>query len=231
VINLVSNSTNPSANSSGRFKNANLVQAWLILLLALLFGSALAAVQVQLSDKIAANKLNEALSQVPALIWGESEAGQSEPTGSIKITPGSVVVDKNGKPTPYNVYRVVQDDRLKGWVIKATGQGYGDKLELLIGSDADLKKLTGLYVLEQKETPGLGAKIITPEWRSQFVGKVTDVPLQVVKGGQRGAATIDAITGATISSRSVTTIVNATISSLKGHLNADGKGFSERSIP
>ena len=230
---MESNTANTPTGSTGRFKNANLVQAWLILLLALLFGSALAAVQVQLSDKIAANKLNEALSQVPALIWGESEAGKSPPVapGSIQITPGTIVVNRNGKPTPYSVYRVVRDNALQGWVIKATGQGYGDKLELLIGTDADLSKITGLFVLEQKETPGLGAKIVTPEWRGQFVGKPTDMPLKVIKGGQQGADTIDAITGATISSRSVTAIVNTAIGSLKGHLNAAGKGFIERPMP
>ncbi|KKL16433.1 hypothetical protein LCGC14_2495630, partial [marine sediment metagenome] len=35
----------------------------------------------------------------------------------------------------------------------------------------DATKITGLYVLSQKETPGLGNKIENPEWRGQFVGK------------------------------------------------------------
>ncbi len=228
---MESTTVNPSTDSSGRFKNANLVQAWLILLLALLFGSALAAVQVQLSDTIAANKLNETLAQVPALIWGESRAGQPEAPASVQITPGTILVEKEGKPSPYNLYRVAQGNHVAGWVIKAAGQGYADKLELLIGVDADLKNITGLFVLEQKETPGLGNKIILPQWRGQFIGKQTDTPLQVIKGGQRGAHTIDAITGATISSRSVTAIVNATIGNLKGQLDSEGKQFSERPMP
>jgi electron transport complex protein RnfG len=213
-----------SSQSTGGFKNSNLVQAWLVLLLALCFGSALAAVQVQLSDTIAANKLNETLEQVPALIWGENPIPES-----VQITPGSLKVAKNGQASSYILYRVAKDNKLTGWVVKAGGQGYGDKLELLIGTNADVQKITGLFVLEQKETPGLGNRISEPEWRNQFVGKSTNTPLQVVKGKGQGPATIDAITGATISSRSVTAIVNKTIADLKGRLDATGGQFTKRS--
>lgn len=215
-----------SSPSPGGFKNSNLVQAWLVLLLALCFGSALAAVQVQLSDTIAANKLNETLAQVPALIWDKAP-----PPESVQITPGTLNVEKNGRASTYTLYRVNQDSKTAGWVVKADGQGYGDKLELLIGTDADVQKITGLFVLEQKETPGLGNRISEPQWRNQFVGKSTANPLEVVKGKGQGPATIDAITGATISSRSVTNIVNATIGNLRGRLDASGGQFTERSQP
>jgi len=65
-----------SAGAFGRFKNSNFAQAWLILVLALIFGSALAAVQVNLSGVIAANKLNETLERVPELIWGTATAAK-----------------------------------------------------------------------------------------------------------------------------------------------------------
>jgi electron transport complex protein RnfG len=215
-----------SSQSAGGFKNNNIVQAWLVILLSLCFGSALAAVQVQLSDTIAANKLNETLEQVPALIWGEGKAPPS-----VQITPGAVSIPKNGQTSSMNVYRVAQDNKVAGWVVKADGQGYGDKVELLIGTDADVQKITGLFVLEQKETPGLGNKISEARWRAQFAGKSTATPLQVVKGKGEGPATIDAITGATISSRSVTAIVNTTIANLRGRLESRGEQFTERSKP
>ena len=63
------------------------------------------------------------------------------------------------------------------------------------------------------------------------MGKSTATPLQVVKGKGEGPATIDAITGATISSRSVTAIVNTTIANLRGRLDAKGEQFTERSKP
>jgi electron transport complex protein RnfG len=53
-------------------------------------------------------------------------------------------------------------------------------------------------VLQQKETPGLGTKIETPEFREQFYGKnLSEFQLNVKKDG----GDVDAITAATISSR------------------------------
>lgn len=204
--------------SNGGWKNSNLVQAWLVLLLALCFGSALAAVQVNLSGIISANKLNETLDRAPELVPGTGSgtaAGQA--STAVEVAPGSVSINTGTKTVTYPLYRVSRNGTLAGWVLKAGGQGYADKIELLLGLDPDQETITGLFVLEQKETPGLGNKIITPEWRGQFVGKKTKAPLTVVKKGKADNA-IDAITGATISSRSVTAIVNRTIGDVRGRL-------------
>ena len=53
--------------------------------------------------------------------------------------------------------------------MKTKGQGYADTIERLLGLSTDFRSITGLFVLDQKETPGLGNKIITDAWRSQFV--------------------------------------------------------------
>jgi electron transport complex protein RnfG len=204
--------------SNGGWKNSNLVQAWLVLLLALCFGSALAAVQVNLSGIISANKLNETLDRAPELVPGAGGAAESkEVRAAVEVAPGSISVNSGAKSVSYPLYRVLRNGTLAGWVLKAGGQGYADRVELLLGLDPDQETITGLYILEQKETPGLGNKIITPEWRGQFVGKKTKAPLVVVKKGKADNA-IDAITGATISSRSVTAIVNRTIGDVKGRL-------------
>ena len=52
------------------------VQAWLVLALALFYGAALAGVHMQLSPKIAQNKINETLEKVPELVLGEVTAEQ-----------------------------------------------------------------------------------------------------------------------------------------------------------
>ena len=200
-------------------------------MLALIFGSALAAVQVNFSGVIAANKLNEALERVPELIWGTATAAKlvSE-NASVDITPGTVTVKKDHKTAYYNLFRVIHESKLTGWVIKAGGQGYADKIEILIGLDPDVNTITGLFVLEQKETPGLGNKIVFPRWRNQFIRKKTNTPLVVAKGNIQGPNTIDAVTGATISSRSVTGIVNRTIDDVKGRLTPETIRFHERQL-
>ena len=115
---------------------------------------------------------------------------------------------------------VASKDLNFGWVAKAAGQGYADKIELLVGLDSSAQALTGIFVLEQKETPGLGNKIVTNEWRSQFKGKGTARELVVVKGGAKAPHEIDSITGATISSKTVSDIVNATVNDLRSSLAA-----------
>ncbi len=219
------------AGPAGGFRNSNLAQAWLVLILALGFGAALAAVQVNLTGTIAANKLNETLDKVPELVWGEAAAGKmNSPTVSPKITPGILAVKKESKNRAYPLYRVTYKERVVGWVIKAGGQGYADKIDLLIGLDHDAKTITGLFILAQKETPGLGNKIISSQWRNQFVGSTTHKPLVVEKGNGQASKPniIDAVTGATISSRAVTGIVNRTIGDIKGHLTPAFIRFTER---
>ena len=220
-----------SAGAFGRFKNSNFAQAWLILVLALIFGSALAAVQVNLSGVIATNKLNETLERIPELIWGTTKAVKlAIENASVDITPGTVMIKKDHKTAYYSLFRVVHESKLAGWVIKAGGQGYADKIEILIGLDPGENTITGLFVLEQKETPGLGNKIIFHVWRDQFIRKKTDTPLVVAKGNVQAPNAIDAVTGATISSRSVTGIVNRTIGDVKGRLTPETIRFYERQL-
>jgi len=207
-----------------RFRSSNLAQAWLVLVLAIFFGTALAAVQVNLSGIILENRQNEIFEKVLELIWGAADA----PKKDVEIIPGTLSIRSGVKTKTFSLFKVVHQKNLAGWVIKAGGQGYADKIDLLIGVDPEVKTLTGLFILDQKETPGLGNKITLPEWRRQFLGKSTARPLVVTKGAPGDGATIDAITGATISSRSVTRIVNQVMGAVKGNLNPETIQLSER---
>jgi electron transport complex protein RnfG len=172
-------------------KNSYLGQAWLVLAISLVFGALLAGVQVGLAAKIAANKLNETLDQIPNLVPGgvadKSEEVQMGDRAAFKV------MDADGKHI--------------GWVIKAAGNGFADRIELLIGMDAEAKMITGLYVLDQKETPALGDNIKKADFRDRFNGKPTDVALSASQT-PTGPDQIQAISGATISSQSVCDIVN-----------------------
>lgn len=221
---------NIPAGPMDRFRNSNLAQAWLVLLLAMSFGAALAAVQVNLSGIIAANKLNETLEKIPELVLGPTKDQTTTADASaLKIKPGTMRIEKQDKTKTYAVYQATRKGQPVGWVVKAGGQGYADKIELLVGLDPQIETITGLFILEQKETPGLGNKIIFPEWRGQFIGQKTLKPLTVVKGvSTANGNAIDAITGATISSRAVTDIVNRTTDDMKGQLTPSSVQFIER---
>ncbi len=201
-----------------------LFQAWLVLTLAIIFGTCLAAVHVNLSERIAQNKLNETLEQIPGLIWNEGENGTS-----VEIHSGRIIVKKKNRTLYYPVFQVMDEGKPAGWVIKAAGQGYAGSIELLLGLNPAGDTISGLFILEQVETPGLGNKIAFPAWLNQFAGQRTAEPLAVVKGGKTVPGTIDAITGATISSKGVVGIVNRTVSETRGLLAPDHINFIERS--
>lgn len=174
-------------------KKNYILDAWLVIALSLGFGAALAGVQSGLSARIAENKLNDSLSQVPALVPGSTR-------GVREVSDGRTV------------YQALDEaGQRAGWVVPGTGQGFADRIEVLVGMDAAAERITGIYVLDQKETPGLGDNVTRADWRSQFAGKSARSPLRVVKTGARSAEEIDGYTGATISSEAVTRAVNEAV--------------------
>lgn len=195
-------------------KNNYIVQAWLILILAVCYGGVLAGMQLSLAPIIAENKINETRQQVPELVLGSEKAGTQ-----LEIEPQTVTIEKGGKNISYTVFKASKDGKTIGWVAKNKGQGYADKVELLLGLNPKADAITGLFILDQKETPGLGNKIIDSSWRKQFLGKKTDINLAVVKTGAKAPNEIDAITGATISSRTVCNIINVAVTDLKEPLS------------
>ena len=184
-----------------RRKRGYLAQAWLVVLLATGFGVALAGVDLALKDEIAANKRRDTLGRIPKLVPGAQKGQVAKVAGKL-------------------VYRAVgPDGRQVGWVVPASGQGYNDRIELLIGLNPEALTLTGLYVLDQKETPGVGNKITSPKlFLDQFAGLVLDKALKVDKDDP--ASTIHAISGATISSRAVCDIINGAVEQLGKTLRA-----------
>jgi len=99
----------------------------------------------------------------------------------------------------------------KGYVVLANPNGYGGAVNIAVGIDKDLI-VTGVYVISQAETAGLGANCTKSEWLKQFVGKTEDI--EVTKNGASGNQ-IDAISSATITSKAVTKGVNDAINAVK----------------
>jgi len=198
----------PAMSETPEKQGGHISQAWLVILLAVLYGGALAGVQTTLGPIIEKNKKDETLGKVPQLVKGAA-VGE---TVEIQLAgvDGSLQM----------VYRVCADDADKthqGWVLPAGGKGFADRIEVLIGLNADASVITGLYVLDQKETPGLG-DYITDQKRflDQFSGRSADRPLTIAKGDPAGDGNqIRPLTGATISSKSVADIVNSAIANFQ----------------
>ena len=108
-----------------------------------------------------------------------------------------------------------------GFALEAQGFGFQDVISLIFGYDPQTQEVLGMKVLENKETPGLGDKIVKD---SAFVAGFEGVraPLVGVKADRNTGQPdqVDMITGATISSKAVIRIINDRIAQLKDLLAA-----------
>lgn len=139
------------------------------------------------------------------------------------LPPGVKAIDTRTDPADKSlvIFLGYSDDAKKNLVGYAvpglSANGYGGDIRLTVGLTPD-RKVVSYQVLAANETPGLGAKLGTPEFASQFAGQPA-ASLKVKKDG----GTIDAITGATITSRAVCGAIadaNARLDRLEGKAEA-----------
>ena len=93
-----------------------------------------------------------------------------------------------------------------GYALKIVSSGSQGNIEMMVGVDAE-GTVTGVSIVNNSETFGIGSRVMSNEngVLDQFKGMSSaDAPLTVGKN-------VDAITGATVSSRGVTTGVNAAL--------------------
>jgi electron transport complex protein RnfG len=107
---------------------------------------------------------------------------------------------------------------LVGVAVEASGQGFQDVIRVLYGYAPGRGCVVGMKVLESKETPGLGDKIMKdPRFRANFDaldarlgedGSTLAHAIELAKKGEKTDAwQVEAITGATISSRAIASIL------------------------
>jgi len=104
-----------------------------------------------------------------------------------------------------------EDGTLLGYAIPADGAGFMDTIKLIYGFDPRKREIVGMQVLDSRETPGLGDKIIyDEEFHQNFKELKVEPRIVGVKVAEkpRPSNEVDTITGATISSEAVISILN-----------------------
>lgn len=120
----------------------------------------------------------------------------------------------------FSYYVGRKDGEVLGHSYTVQTKGYGGLIEAAVAVDA-VGAVRKVVILSQSETPGLGAKIGDERFLSQFVGKKgADTGLELSKlGGE-----IDAVTGATISSRAVLAAVKDALALEERRRTSTGAG-------
>ncbi len=93
-----------------------------------------------------------------------------------------------------------------GLVVVSTFKGYSGEITIIVGISND-RKVTGIQVLSDNETPGLGKKVAENIFTQRFINKDAGL-LFSVKKSDKNVNVVDAITGATISSNAMVQATN-----------------------
>ena len=127
-------------------------------------------------------------------------------TGIFAETEGDVIEYEtlaNSNPAVNDVYLVSKNGEGAGFCVNITAKGFGGDLTLMIGYNYD-GSVKGVQVISHAETPGVGTKALVDGHLSQYTGKSGE--LTISKGS---SADVEAVAGATISSKAVHAAVNS----------------------
>lgn len=141
-----------------------------------------------------------------------------------KMMPEADKIEKLGDWHPHEkhaeYYVAKKDGKPIGYVVETYGKGYSSYIDILFSVNNDFV-VQKMEILHQAETPGLGDDVSTPAFKKQFAGK-DEQHLKVEKN--ETTENIQALTGATISSRAVTEDgVKKGLIFLKEALNNNGR--------
>jgi electron transport complex protein RnfG len=149
------------------------------------------------ADRIEKMRLREQLNAVKD-VCPEAEAAE--------VTKDDGLAEKAAKKVEIlkAVFKVEKDGKIVAYAMLTAPRGYGGPMSVMVGL-TESGKVTGVKVLEHKETPGLGDKVVLgKDFLSQFSDKGPDDPVEVKED-------IEAVSGATISSKGVTQGVRAAL--------------------
>lgn len=179
---------------AGKQKNEFVQLGGILCAITLVVALALGAVNAVTAGPIAeqnAQKIKDSLENV--MPGAESE--------QIDVPEGTTVTTETKNATSVTIlsaYKMTKDGADAGYCVEVGPTGFGGAVDTMVGIDSD-GKVTGISVISaSSETPGLGARSTEPEFQAQFAGQV-GTEVAVAKDG----GSIDALTGATITSRAV----------------------------
>ena len=147
----------------------------------------------------------------------DARAAVNDPDSSVAIPPGDDLARLGRRARHALVYLVWDGDELKRIILPVHGQGMWSTLYGLLALEVDLNTIGAVTFYEHAETAGLGDQIARPDWLLKWRGRQLfnnqgEVVFRVAAGpvAEDSAAAlhqVDAISGATVTTVSVTRLV------------------------
>ncbi|EON93980.1 Na(+)-translocating NADH-quinone reductase subunit C [Marinobacter lipolyticus SM19] len=143
----------------------------------------------------------------------------SDPAMSTNIPSSEDKAGIKRRPNVAKIFTLSENGELVRVVLPVHGYGLWSTLYGFVSLEGDANTVEGLGFYAHAETPGLGGEVDNPRWKSQWVGKevygedLEEPQIRLVKGGVSADAAdrehkVDALSGATLTSRGVQQLVN-----------------------
>lgn len=137
----------------------------------------------------------------------EEALKEMAPNATDPITPAGTWTADN---KPYEYYQATSGGKPVAYIASTAGKGYSSYIQMLVSLTPDMK-IQDVKILDMNETPGLGDQVLEPSFLDQFKGKSLS-QIVLIKGETK--ENIQAVSGATYSSRGVTNGVKAAVQTL-----------------
>jgi len=169
----------------------------------------LGAVNMVTKDKIAAINLEKTQTAMKAVVADPDNSTFSDALAlSAEMTDAALA----GGGTLTEAYEVLVGGAPAGHALKVVASGSQGSIEMMVGLDVD-GVVTGVSVVKHAETAGIGTKVVDNEPNNKGVGVLDQfVGKSAADGTLNVGSNVDAITGATVSTKGITAGVNAALS-------------------
>jgi len=148
----------------------------------------------------------------------EAEDYSRDPLTSIKLKSDKDISSLKRRENFKKIYIYKEESKIKAVILPVRGLGLWGTLYGYLAIGPDLNTIIGLEYFSHKETPGLGAEVDNPRWKSQWRGKKIysssgKIKIKVIKGlvdpeSLEKKYQVDGLSGATITSRGVSNMLS-----------------------
>ena len=179
-----------------------------LLLCCLVVAAALGGVNAITKDKIAAINWENTVTAMKAVV---ADPDSTELSDALENTEAMTAAAASAGGTLDSVYEVLVGGENAGYAIKVVASGSQGSIEMMVGVDGE-GAVTGVSIVSHSETSGIGTKVMGNEATASGVGVLDQFQGKSAADGTLAVGSnVDAITGATVSTRGVTTGVNAAL--------------------
>ena len=177
-----------------------------LLITCVVVAAALGGVNAVTADKIAAINWENTVTAMKAVV-----ADPDGTTFSDALTLTDEMIAASGSVTLDSVYEAQVNGQTAGHAIKVVASGSQGKIEMMVGVDAE-GTVTSVSIVSNSETSGIGSKVMTNMPTANGIGVLSQFEgKSAADGTLTVGANVDAISGATVSTRGVTNGVSAAL--------------------